>query len=589
MKSIYIIMFALIYLTTGCTRYDNPAPSFEDYELPEDLTIVKKVLIISVDGLVGNELKAYKPANMTKMLSNAKYSYAVQSDMNTNDPASIVTLLTGYPSSTHKVISDSYLPEFDPSKPHGENVFTPSLFYRLQEKAPKKNTVAIMRNLSATNSLLGNADFSSVEANDESVKTKAVHYLDKNNADLMLLQFSDVQEAGKEGGFVVTNAKYKNALDKVDGYIGEVRAALDARANKDRENWLIIICSAHGGTDSGSFGGSSLSEMNTFSMYYNKDFQSTELHAEPMTSFFANGYFPGTYTHYDNKATRTFAEKGVRAESPAGAASNMFNPSTTGELTFEFKMKLREDNFWAGLSFAGGYRNYYNYILGKDASDGNDAGWHIRGQDMAFKLRVQNGSATEELEFSRGTDGLWNHFTIVFKAIGSKTLASIYVNGTKTASKEFAYAVSAFQNTEPLIMGFNKSDTRMSFVNADMADVRVWDKALNDKQVEELACLKWIPADYVLKRNLIAYYAQFDNNIWKNILDTPAPDMTITGHPLYSVSSNFKPCRTGSEEVFVQNVDLVPQVFYWMDISPNDSWKLAGGIFLNNFENEFRK
>ncbi|SMG51056.1 LamG-like jellyroll fold domain-containing protein [Sphingobacterium psychroaquaticum] len=589
MKIFYTSVFVALFLSVGCTRYDNPQPSFEEYELPQDTVIKNKVLVITVDGLVGAQLKEYKPTVMAKMLEKSKYSYAAQSDLDTKDPASMVTLLTGYPSSIHKVVSESYLPVFDPSKPHAELGVTPSVIYRLEEKDSKNRTAAIMRNMAVTNSFLGEADFSAVETSDEEVKAKAVNFLKNNNTDFMFVQLSEVQTAGVDGGFLISNPKYKAALDKADAQIGEIKAALEARANYANENWLIVVCSSHGGTATGDFGGVSMSEMGTFTMYYNKDFLPVELKADPMSTFFANGYFPGTYTHYDGKATRTFSETGVRAQSPAGAGSNMFNPSTTGEMTFEFKMKLREDNFWAGLSFAGGYRNYYNYFLGKDASDGTNAGWHIRGQDMALRLRVQNGSATDELEFSRGTDGLWNHFTIVFKAMGTKTLATVYVNGTRAASKEVPYAVAAFQNTEPLTIGFNTSDTRMAFVNADMADVRVWNKAMDDKQVDELACMKWVANDYPLRSNLVAYYSEFNGATWKNTAGTSAPDMTLSGRPAVNVLSNYKPCKTGAEEVFVQNIDLVPQVFYWMNITANDNWKLSGNVFLKNFENEFRK
>lgn len=43
---------------TSCTKYLDPDPTYEEYELPVDTTLVsRKVLLISIDGLVGNELK----------------------------------------------------------------------------------------------------------------------------------------------------------------------------------------------------------------------------------------------------------------------------------------------------------------------------------------------------------------------------------------------------------------------------------------------------------------------------------------------------------------------------------------------------
>ena len=590
MKNQYILIVLLILFTTACTRYDNPAPTFEDYDIEADKTIRNKVLIITIDGLVGSQMQDYKPPTIAKMLEKSKYSYAVQTDINTADPPSIVTLFTGYPSSSHHVLSDSFLPEFDPTDSHEVFEFKPSLIYRVEEKDRRKQTAVVMRNLEFTNAFLSSADQSKVMNTDAEVKDAGVAILTDNpNLDLLVLQFSDVQQAGIANGFINSNASYKAALDQVDNYINEVNAALELRENYAYENWLVVICSAHGGTAMGEFGGSSEAEMSTFCMYYAKDFTPAELKAEAMFSFFANGYFPGTYTHYTNNSTRTFEEMGVRAQTPAGEASSIFNPAKTGELTLEFKMKLREDNFWSGLAYSGGYRNYYNNFLGKDVTHGVDAGWHVMGQDRALNLRLQNGSGTEELVFSRGEDGSWNHFTLVFKAIEGKTQATVYVNGLKVAERLFNYSVSSFQNQEPLTIGFNHGTTSMAFLNADMADVRAWNIAMNDAQVAEVACLKWITASHPLSEALLAYYTEFNGVEWVNTAPTQAPAMQLSGHPAYLIGSNYTACESKKDEVYLQNIDLTPQVLYWLDLTIDDTWKLPGTIFLRNFENEFRR
>lgn len=590
MKKIFLSILIASFLITGCTQYDNPQPVFEEYEQEEEIGVKNKVLVVMVDGLVGSQLRTYMPAHMTKMLEKSKFSYEAKADINTGDAPSLVTLLSGYPSSVHHVTTDSYLPDIDNSHPHGEISYSPSLISRIEDKEPKKNTVVIMRNAALTGIMLGDADLSKVEDSDQAVATESVNYLKNNNPDFLLVQFSGAQDAGRQDGFVMSNSGYKSALDNIDGYIKTLQEALEGRSNYQNENWLIVICSAHGGTAEGGFGGTSSEEMNTFAMYYNKDFVKNEIRTEPMESFFANGYFPGTYTHYDGKVKRVFTSESSRAQSPSGAVSNIFNPSASGELTFEFKMKLREDNVWSGLTFTGGYRNYYNFILGKDDSDGNGVGWHVRGQDMTLRLRVQNGSGTEELDFGRGIDGKWNHFTIVFKAAGIKTLVSIYVNGVNASSKEFPYSVTAFQNTQPLTIGYNTQGyLSLGFTHADMADVRVWKKALSDGEVEGLACTKWIEASHPLFSELLAYYTSFEGNIWKDIVAKGAPNMTLSGTPQTGVSANFNPCGNGPTEIFVQNVDLLPQVFYWLDVATTDTWKLAGTVFLNNFENEFKK
>src|SRR5690606_2679169 len=96
MNKIFICLLIMAEVLTGCTRYENPQPNFEDYELEDaDGGIKRKVLVIAVDGLVGLELKKEVPANLSAMLQNAKYSYEGIADENTSDPASWTTLMTG--------------------------------------------------------------------------------------------------------------------------------------------------------------------------------------------------------------------------------------------------------------------------------------------------------------------------------------------------------------------------------------------------------------------------------------------------------------------------------------------------------------
>jgi hypothetical protein len=41
---------------------------------------------------------------------------------------------------------------------------------------------------------------------------------------------------------------------------------------------------------------------------------------------------------------------------------------------------------------------------------------------------------------------------------------------------------------------------------------------------------------------------------------------------------------------FIMNqYDIVPQIAYWMDIKPQDSWLLDGKLFLDKYEMEFLK
>ena len=61
---------------SACKKYANPAPYFEEY----GEIVVKpsrRVLVISIDGTVGEELKKIAPVNIMGLIKTGKYSFNV--------------------------------------------------------------------------------------------------------------------------------------------------------------------------------------------------------------------------------------------------------------------------------------------------------------------------------------------------------------------------------------------------------------------------------------------------------------------------------------------------------------------------------
>lgn len=593
-RTFFLLTVTGLALASSCTKFANPEPQFEEYTAEVDTAMKRKVLVIAVDGLVGSQIKEYKPTTIGKLMEHSKYSYEAKADQNTGSPASWASLLTGYPSSQHKITQESYMPSIDLEDDHAPLEFTPSLINRIEGTNKRLKTATVVQNLTMSNMLLADSDFNNVEASDKEVEQKTIALLKDQKPDLSIIQFNGLLDAGKDGGFVVQNEKYKAALDQIDAYIGSIIAAIEAGENFEKENWLIAITSPHGGSTTGGIGGVSDNEINTFSLYYNNRFKPLELKAESMTYFFANGYFPGTYNHYSfgsNGRTRTFPTIGVRAQSPGDASSNVFNANSTpdGSITYDFKYRLHEDNVWKGLDFTGGYAFWYNYFMGKDAAANNaNAGWHLYGQNVNFKLRFQDGTNTQEVEFTRGTDGEWHHCTFTFgKLSANSTSISVYLDGALIKQQNIAMGVDAFANSEPLTVGFNTQRTDLGYSFYDIADFRVWKTALSETDVRQISCSKNIEESDPLFNSLLASYQSFEENVWINKLGTSAPAMTLSGTPSISFAKNYIPCQSPATEVYLQNIDLFTEVFYWLQLEINDDWKMPGIEFLNNFLSEF--
>ncbi|MCA5005908.1 LamG-like jellyroll fold domain-containing protein [Sphingobacterium bovistauri] len=580
----------IVLLSTSCTKFANPEPQFDEYNDIADTTVKRKVLIIAVDGLVGSQVKIYKPTNIGKMMEHAKYSYETKADDNTNGYASWATLLTGYKSYDHKITKESFMVDIDLKKEHASYDFTPSLFYRLERADLKIRTASVVQNATMNAMLLANADTNAVVDSDAKVEKELLNLINIQKTDLLIGQFKGLVNAGVDGGFLISNAKYKSALDQIDAYIGNIVSGIEKRKNYNKEKWLIIVCSPQGGTSVGKYGESSLDEINTFSMYYNKSFLSKEIRAESMSYLHANGYFPGTYYPYDDVSLnrpRAVTSLGVRAQSPTGIVSNVFNASNNASksITYEFKINFLNEGFWRASA---DYRS--TFLLGKDLDDKVETkGWsYSTGSSGEHRLIFQNGADSENVDFVKNTGG-WNHIVFTLKELTSNSIAvEIYENGVRKANTTINMGLSSFENLDPLNVGFTPISSIYSFPNFQISNFRVWNKVLTDAEIKQLACQNSISSSDALSNSLIANYQFFSiDHRWLNAANTSAPDLMLSGAGTNRITRFYSLCEPNLDEIYAETVDVLPQVFYWFNLKLAEDNKLAGKEFLTRFLEEF--
>lgn len=58
---------------------------------------------------------------------------------------------------------------------------------------------------------------------DEQTRDKAIEELKKNSTDVLFLQFTSALKAGKNSSFSFDSPEYKEAVSKLDGFIGEIK------------------------------------------------------------------------------------------------------------------------------------------------------------------------------------------------------------------------------------------------------------------------------------------------------------------------------------------------------------------------------
>ena len=330
---------------------------FEEYEQEEEQTVSRRVLLVSIDGLVGEELRDHVPRTIGSMMESGKYSFQALTDENTSDAATWTTMMTGYHSGKHHVLDENYLPSEDPEHPHNELGFSPTIFNRIETQAPQLRTATIVRSSTLANVLLMDADLIDDQPSDEGVKNQAVDLFENDGAHFTVLQFTDVLEAGQAGGFRMDNADYKAAVERVDGYLGEILSSIEERENAEFENWLVILTSNHGGLED-EYGGDSFQERNIFTLYYQKDLIGEELVPNIISS-------PRLYG-YDGQESGP--SEGVRARNTVVENEDSYNPSASG-LTVEAKIKVNRNE-------EGSFSYSVPPFLSKvDARTGSTPGW----------------------------------------------------------------------------------------------------------------------------------------------------------------------------------------------------------------------
>lgn len=550
----------------ACKKYADPPPFFETEDTSVVLT-TRKTLLIVIDGGVADAFKTIAPPAITTMLDHGKYTYTARTEDVSTDGASWKSLASGVTYTRHS-ISDSSLVFTAPSggSQHEAPANFPSFmqFILTSSRADIKTTVISPWGY-MINKLFPEAEKPIAVSNDAVVKDSAVAQLKNSNPDLMIVNFNGVNLAGRQYGFDASIPEYKAAIQKVDGYIGEVMTALKARKEYNKkEEWLVVVTSTHGGTGK-QYGGGSAAETNVFTLYYNENIKKQEL---------IRGGFAGVQmTGKDASA--------IRASLSDGSA---YNPERNQQ-TVQIKVK--------------GTGGYYPHFFSKMQKWPSTPGWSIFAAGSVWAISVRSTNSTEK-RIQPGSPNIfnnqWHTLTIVFADSASKKWLRRYTDGIRHDQTDITSQYDnggTYSNTSPLTIGFGADPTYTS-PNFYAADVMVFNTALSDAEILSNNCLKDV-SQHPKYSNLVGYWPGSDG--YGGQFLNKAPNQTTN----FVLKGSYKwdgltevPCSLnalGANQIAVQpaNVDIVSQLFYWMRINIRSDWSLDGGAWIKGFEKEFIK
>lgn len=556
-----VAIFAVVAVTSSCKKYFDPPLIFEKEE-PQSITKDRKVLLISIDGLAGTALNEYVPANITKLLEHAKYTFESMADANTRDAASWTTLLSGKSSGKHGVYTNDFdTSEEDDDDIHdhdGSGVSTGyiSLYQRLLESGRNLKTLSVTSWEPLDHNLFNLSDENGVVPSDEAAKTKAIDRLKNGDKDLAfaVVNFRDLNAAGVAGGFSMANPTYKTTLDRIDGYIGEIMTAVEQRKNYAGEDWLIVVTSNHGGIDK-SYGGATLEERKVPLILYNPNFLKRQFIIPPFTNGFK-------------------ARNGINGTISSVEASR-YNIGTSGEYTIQLKLLVHQ---FGTLNPA---------IISKQNNTGNsDDGWSfIHNGGIGWRFKIKGTQVTFNKQFEVGK---WYTLTARIYTDGSTRKVQVFTDGEM--GSEGTLGTAQGSSSSNLNVGYSASYVGGTLIQS-VKDVYVYNKALPVDYIKDNYCKS--PVDDQYKGDMIGGWdlgdgigARLKNRV------AGAPDFVVNGAYSWEFLQNdFCKLLTGSEknpdELLLGAVDVAPQIFYWLHIKPSDSWGLEGKVFLSDYETEF--
>lgn len=570
---------ALLLLTmaiSSCTKYIDPPLVFE--KEPEKVNEKKrKVLIIGVDGLAGEALKAYVPQTIAKILPHAKYTFEGVADEDTGDVSTWTSIVSGVSSVKHGIHGNDFEEDFDENDPHGDSdvggVGFVSIFQRLEETGKKYQSFAVTSNPLISENLFGFAKDNVLTNSDLEVKNTAVAKLKEGSDDLAysVVHFAELNDAGVEFGFDGTNADYKAAMDKVDSYIGEILTAIEGRETYDNEQWLIVITSNHGGIGN-SYGGDSVEERTVPIIYFYKDFTPLDMiRPEVNNSLIITG----------NSA----------ANSPqiSNANASAYTLGEDGEFTVSARVLLETIPGSASHALLFGNTN---------AGYGSVSGWHfmIEGSNTA-RFRVILGDGTSNLKFIYGggksaVTGLWYTLMLRVYKEGNIRYAQLYINGEAGTAVDITGFKIAFKT--------NSTATRFTLgpgglatagtANFKINNLAFINKALTEQEIADLTCQEGF-------ETTSAYYGDI-TGFWK--LAEGSGKEALVNQITTTNNTNFQITQTGyrwklganwgcqnANKPILYAYDIFASTFYWIKETIPAAWGIEGTSFLSTYETEF--
>jgi len=559
-------LLGFILLLSACNKnFDNVLPkSFRNDTLGLGSNS-KKVLYIILDGVKGSVVSSLAPTNLTQITNNSIFSYDGVADYQRNaltNAAAWTTMLTGVDYTKHNVSTEAFT---------GLNLqTTPTLFSGIKSSLGNVRTVSLASTAAFNDNLAADATVKQTLTDDAAVKTSVIAELGTGNPSLLVAQFHSAEVAGLANGYTASTTAYTTAINTLDGYVGEILAALRARKTYAQENWLVVVASNKGGAaTSGGAPGSNIyadDSRNTFVAFYNPKFKPNAINKPDVTNL-------------------PYAGVGAKFNATNAAVQSdptFLNLGTNIEATIRFNIR------WDGST---GNSGYPAILQKRGVTSGITAGvpgWAFIKDDggiISFNASFTGATGNSQAKgptSQKLDDGKWHSVAVRFYNNGTTHTASMFVDGiaAQTANLALSAGNGNLNTTSPLTFG------KYNNVDCFITEFAVYNIAIPNADI--IAASKKTPLTPISDpyyNNLVAYYRTNEGvgNVLNDVLGK-SPAMNLVGTPNWTnyadISPNLSPAISEAAFKAVPNgVDIPVLIYNWLNIAAPAQWALMGKFY----------
>ncbi len=537
-KSINVMNILKLVLLTVSVLYSNLVFS--------QAQKVNRVLIIGLDGARPDAIQLANTPTIDALVANGTYSWDALNEGTTSSGPGWSNILTGVWQDKHGVVDNSF---------NGSDFTSyPPLFKRIEEHDPDLYTISICEWRPIN-------DFIITQTADEVINTsgpadteaKVISALTSKDPDVMFVHLDSPDHAGHSYGFSQDIPQYISTLEAVDTSIGKMLEALESRATREEENWLIIITTDHGGLGN-SHGGSSLDERNVFFIASGDNVEKKKIEKivgeEVLIPPVANCMADTVELYFDG------ADDVVQMP-----LSPLLDFGTDQDFSVEVRMRT---DIAADVSIVGN----------KDWVTGQNKGFVFSFSGGTWKVNVGDGRSGTRVDVNGNnvSDNEWHMLSATFDRDGN---LNIYENGTLVGTKSVA-GIDDITTGLPFSIG---ADGLKAYeFHGYIAEVRVFDALLSPDDIANWSCEK-LNDGHNKYENLIGYWRLNEGANSSTAADLSKSD--LKGNIEGATWKNATVGETVVEYDYSETprqVDVVPTALEYLCIPIDAGWELDGKI-----------